>query len=177
MKKISLLILAVIALCYTFTSCSDDEWSDGDPALEHIYYFGFENWGNLKNDVVFNVIKGDTSAIAVQFHSERTRSYDVTTYYYVSGSLVRGTDYEIIDSNMNILQPDSNGAFSVSWPKAVKGIKYVYVKALNGSTGSLNILTFDPKETISYTNITNNITNDYEVRAFTQNYKVTVNIK
>lgn len=176
MKKILLILLAIIATC-SFTSCSDDEWSDGDPAMEHIYYIGFQDWGKLKNDVVFNVKQGETLAIPIQFHSERVRSYNVVTYYYVSGALIRGTDYQIVDEAGKVLEPDTNGAFTADWPQAIKGVKNIYVKALNASVGSFNVLTFDPKDEITYTNITNSITNDYEVRSFTQNYKVTINIK
>lgn len=176
MKKI-LLILLTIATCYTFTSCSDDEWGNGDPAMEHIYYIGFQDWGKFTNDVVFNVKQGETLSIPLQFHSERVRSYNVVTYYYVAGTLTRGTDYQIVDEAGNVLQPNEKGAFSIDWPKAIKGVKNVYVKALNTGVGSFTVATFDPKEEISYTNITNSITNDYEVRSFTQNYKVTVNIK
>ncbi len=176
MKKI-ILILMAIAACYTFTACRDDEWGNGDPAMEHIYYIGFQDWGMFKNDVVFNVKQGETVPIPVQFHSERVLSYDVVTYYYVGGTLVRGSDYQIVDEAGTVLQPDTSGAFSIDWPQAIKGVKNIYVKALNASVGSLNVLTFDPKQEISYTNITNSITKDYEVRSFTQNYKVTVNIK
>lgn len=208
MKKILFIVMAIAASC-TFTSCSDDEWGNGDPAMEHIYYVGFEDWGKLKNDVVFNLKEGESVAIPIQFHSERVRSYDVVTYYYVSSSgLTYGTDYQVTDEAGHLLQPDDKGAFLLSWPKAVKGIQKVYVKGLKskyvydeskvnkeGLTAkqieeaikkekdrilSLNLLTvqtFKPSEVISYTNITNSQTNDYEVRAFTQNYKVTVNVK
>lgn len=177
MKKILFLLMATI--CLTLAGCGDDDWGNGDPAMEHIYYFGFEDWGKLKNDVVFNVNQGTILDIPVQFHSERVRSYDVTVYYYVSGDLVRGKDYEIVDENGTVLSPNANGAFTMEWPQAKKGVKNIRVKALNGSTGSFKVLTFDPNdsEEISYTHTTNSITDDYEVRAFTQNYLVTVNIK
>lgn len=208
MKKI-LFILIAIAASYTFTSCSDDEWGNGDPAMEHIYYVGFQDWGKLKNDVVFNLKEGESVAIPIQFHSERVRSYDVVTYYYVnSAGLTYGTDYQVTDEAGHLLQPDANGAFTLNWPKAVKGIQKVYVKGLNAkyiydeskvnkaglttkqieeaikkekdrilSLNLFTVQTFRPSEEISYTNITNSKTNDYEVRAFTQNYKVTVNVK
>ncbi|PXV63037.1 hypothetical protein CLV62_11678 [Dysgonomonas alginatilytica] len=176
MKKI-LLILLTIAACHTFTSCGDDDWGGGEPAMEHVYYIGFEDWGGWTNDVVFNVKQGEMLTIPIQFHSERVRSYNVVTYYYVSGTLIRGTDYQITDEAGNILQPDANGAFTTDWPQAIKGVKNIYVKALNASVGSFTVHTFDPNDKISYTNTTNSITKDYEVRSFTQNYKVTVNIK
>ncbi len=179
MKKI-LLILTAISLSFTFTNCSDeDEWGDGDPAMEHIYYIGFQDWGKLKNDVVFNVNAGAVQAIPVQFYSERVRSYDVVTYYYISGTSVLGTDFQIVDENNNVVQPDANGAYKMDWPKAVKGVKNIYVKALKASAKPLIVSTFDPNagEISHPDNITNSKTGDYEVRAFSQNYKVTVNLK
>lgn len=177
MKKL-MIILAVVASCM-FTSCEKETWSEGDPAYEHVYYIGFEDWGNFKNNVAFSVKQGETIAVPVQFHSERIRNYDVVTFFYVSGTAVLGTDYQIVDENGSSMTPDSNGAFSLNWPKAVKGVKKIYIKALNGNTGTFTLQTFDPNaaEAISYTNTLNNSTNDYEVHSFTQNYKVTVTIE
>jgi hypothetical protein len=183
MKKIIALLVMTVT-CYTFVSCSKDAWSDGDPALEHVYFFGFEDVGPLgsnryKNSVVYNIDRDSTVDIPVQFFSERIRSYDVTVYYYVSG-LTLGTDYQIVDENNTVLSPaGTNSAFSMIFPQAKKEIKNIRVKALNGATGSFSVLTFDPNAgAISHPdNITNSKTENYEVRAFTMNYKVTVNIK
>jgi hypothetical protein len=180
MKKILFILMAIVA-CYTFTGCGDDEWSDGDPAMEHVYYIGFD-WGQTtadfnNNKVVYNVDRGSILDIPVQFYSERVRSYDVTVYYYVSG-LTLGTDYQIVDENGTVLS-SANGAFSMTFPQAKKEIKNIRVKALNGAAGSLSILTFNPNagEISHPDNITNSKTENYEVRAFLKNYKVTVNIK
>lgn len=180
MKRILIAFFALSAL--VLASCDNDEWSNGDPAYEHIYYFGFQDWGTLKNDVKFDVVRGNTVAIPVQFHSERVRSYDVTAYYYVAGTAVRGTDYQIVDENGTVLSPDANGAFAMLWPDAVKGVKNIYVKALNGATGTFLVQTSDPNAAVPISNAdvastTNHKTDDYEVRAFSQNYKVTVTIK
>ncbi len=179
MKKILFLLLTVIG--FTMTSCGGDDWTT-DPALEHIYYTGFEAWYNKSaNDITYTVKKGETVAIPIQFWSERVRSYDVTTFYYVTGSLVRGTDYNIIDANGTTLTPDGNGAFSFVWKQAVKGVQNVYVKAGN-KAGTFTLQTADPNSGITITNqdistTVHNKTNDYEVRIFTQNYKVTVKVE
>ena len=186
MKKIFILLFAAIGC--TFMSCDNDEWGNGDPAMEHIYYFGFENWGEAasgtfnKNGVVYDVTQGSTLEIPVQFHSERVRSYDVVVYYYVSNGasdLKRGVNYQIVDDKGTAIEPDANGAFSMSFPRAEKGVKNIYVKALTAGAGSFNVLTFDPVagEIAHPDNITNSQTKDYEVRAFTKNYKVKVNVK
>lgn len=183
MKKIFALVMAVI--CCTFISCDNDDW-DTDPALEHVYYFCFEDWGPSnnynKNAVVYDVLQGETVKIPVQFQSERIRSYDITVYYYVSAAatdLIRGVDYEIVDANGSALTPDTNGGFVMTFPKAQKGVQNVYVKALNGAKGSFNVQTFNPNDgEIKYPdNIINNATKDYEVRGITTNYRVKVNVQ
>lgn len=179
MKKLIILLISFVTLSGLFVSCEKDTWSKGDPALANVYYVGFQNWADFKNSVKFNVNRGDTVSIAVQFYSEQVCSYDVTTYYYVAGAAVLGADYNIVDQNGTVLSPDANGAFSLIWPQAIKGVKRVYVKALNGSAKSFLIQTFNPNdaEAISYTHTLNDSTAVYSVHTFTQNYKVTVNIK
>lgn len=179
MKKLYYLLLAIC--CTLFVSCKDDAWENGDPAMENIYYVGFEDWGQFKNDVTFEVKQGETVGIPVQFWCEFIRPYDVVTYYYVSGNLVRGTDYEVVDAEGNVLSPDAGGAFSLTWEQAKKGVQNVYIKALNGNTGSFYVQTFDPDSDVELTNqdvstTVNHATADYEVRVFTQNYRVTVNV-
>lgn len=183
MKKILFLLITV--LCFTLSGCDNDDWSNGDPAMESIYYYGFQDWGKQKNDVVFNMKQGETLGIPVQFHCEFIRSYDVTTDYYTTvapkgAQLVCGTDYEVTDEKGNVLTPNSNGAFSMTWPNAKKGIQNIYIKALSNKVGSFLVQTFDPKKKIDADDLsstTNNLTAQYEVRAFSQNYFVTVNIK
>ncbi|WP_163171808.1 hypothetical protein [Bacteroides sp. 51] len=184
MKYIFKLLVAV--LCCTFVGCDNDEWGNGDPAMEHVYYFGFENWGDKNNfnnnKVQYNVDQGSTIEIPVQFHSERIRSYDVVVYYYVStgaSDLKRGVDYQIVDDKGTVLEPGADNAFSMTFSQAKKDVKNIYVKALNVNKGSFDVLTFDPVagEISHPDNIVNSQTKDYEVRAFTKNYKVKVNVK
>ena len=42
--------------------------------------------------------------------------------------LTRGVDYEVVDANGNVLQPDSDGAFVMTWPNAKKGDQNIYSK-------------------------------------------------
>jgi len=185
MKKIFAILLSAL-FCCIFISCGDDEWGNGIPEMEHVYYVGFDwggkdNWNN--NRVEYDITKGGTMEIPVEFYSERVRSYDVVVFYYVSnaaGDLVRGVDYQITDESGNVLEPDAKGAFSITFPQAKKGIKNVFVKSLaTGQTGSFTMFTFDPNAgEIAYPdNITNSQTADYEVRSFTRNYRVKVNVK
>ncbi|WP_145996406.1 hypothetical protein [Dysgonomonas massiliensis] len=212
MKKF--LFLAITVLCSLgFMSCDDDKWTDGDPSMEHIYYFGFEDWGGYNNKVEYTVKKDQIVKIPVQFFSERVRSYDVVTYYYASSkNLTYGEDYLIVDEKGNTIEADENGAYIMHWPQAEKGVQNVYVKTLRDtpkyiydesnvnkegltedeieaaikkekerikSLNTFNVLTFDPSvgKIAHPDNITNSKTNDYEVRSFSQNYKVNVVVK
>jgi hypothetical protein len=128
------------------------------------------------------VAQGSTVEVPMQFWCEFVRSYDVETYYYVAGNLERGKDYEIVDASGNTMQPNSDGAFVMTWPNAKKGVQNIYIKALNGSKGSFLLQTFNPNSGVTLTNqdvntTIQNKTDNYEVRIFTQNYKVTINVQ
>ncbi len=176
-------VFILLLLCLaTFTSCSDDEWANGDPEMENIYYIGFQDWGTFKNDVKYDAPQGTTVAIPMQFYCEFIRNYDVVTYYYVTSSLTLGTDYQVVDEAGKTLQPDATGAYTITWPQAKKGVKNVYIKALNGKKGAVTVQTFDSNSPVKLSNQDIESTvqhreSQYEVRVFTQNYKVTVNIK
>ena len=68
----------------------------------------------------------------------------------------------------------------MTWPNAEKGVQNIYIKALNGKKGSIRVLTFDPSRTMDVTDVsTTSIikTSEYEVRAISENYYVTVFIQ
>jgi hypothetical protein len=180
MKKI--LFVAISLLCMLLTGCEKDHWGDSDPTLEHVYFVGIRDLVGLNNNAVaVSVAQGDTTSVPLRFFSERVRSYDVVTYYYVGGTLQRGVNYEIIDQKGNILTPDANGAFALTWPKAVKGVQRVHIKTKSVGKGSFTILTSNPNAATPITSAdvsttVNNKTDQYEVRTFSQNYKATVNI-
>lgn len=186
LKKIDMknlrIFFTLLIVASLLGSCEKDTWSNGDPELENVYYFGFEDWKDFKNSVKFVVNQGETIEVPVQFHSEQVKNYDVVTYYYVAGAAVRGTDYEILNEVGTVLIPNGDGAFEMIWPKAIKGVKNIYVKALNGSLGEFTLWTFNPNAETPISNqdvstTTNNLTSNYEVRAFSQNHRVTVTIQ
>ena len=45
MKRNILILLVMVCVSSLFTSCSDDEWGNNNPEMEHIYYYGL---GNVK---------------------------------------------------------------------------------------------------------------------------------
>lgn len=174
------MLCSVLAL--GLTSCSDDEWGNDNSEMENVYYFGFQDWGQFKNDVKYDVTQGSTVNVPVQFWCEFNRSYDVVTYYYIKTTLVKGQDYDVVDENGASLQPDANGAYSMTWKNALKGVKNIGIKALNGSKGSLVVQTYDPVNGTKPVNTdvattVQSTTSQYEVRIFSQNYMVTVNVK
>lgn len=208
MKFLKYILPALVCACAA-TAC-DDDWSNDNSAMEHVYYYGPEVWGydNIKkgnNNVVhYEVAQGDVVAIPMQLWSEYVRNYDVISYYYVTPkpagekyypnatatkdvayagpALVCGEDYEVVDAAGNKLTPNAAGAYEVLWPNAKKGVQNIYIKALNGQKGSFNVQTFDPASDVKLTNqdvatTIQNKTVDYEVRIFTQNYRVTVTIQ
>ena len=190
MKKI-MILLAMVATCGLFSSCGDDDWSNNNPAMEHIYYYGL---GNVKypggNELQYNVEQGEIVEVPTYFFSAYKRSYSPVVNYYTSAvpqnkentepQLVCGTDYQVVDQNGTVLTTDANGGYSMTWPNALQGSQPVFIKALNGKKGKLRVLTFDPTKTIDPTDVSTTTivqTNEYEVRAFSENYYVTVNIK
>lgn len=193
MKKNIFKLMSLFCLlcgCVAFSACDDDEWGNDNAEKMNEFFFGFQDWGQLKNDVVFTVSQGSTVEIPVQFWCAGTRSFDAEAFYYVDSKLVLGTDYQIVDANGSALQPNGNGAFVMVWnlknPDTTNNhrVQNIYLKALNGAKGDVTVLTFDPKDVgddgkvkISNTYTPNNITSQYEVHALTQNYKVKVTIK
>lgn len=187
MKNIFFAVVAVI-MALGCSSCSNDDWTY-DKSLEHVYFFGPQVWGydetkKGNNNVVFyDIEQGSTATVPMQFWSEFFRSYDVVTYYYtVSETLVLGKDYAVVDENGTVIDPDANGAYSFVWKNAQKGIKNIYIKAIpGGDTGTVTLQTADPSGATPVNNdLTTTLqskTSDYEVRIFSQNYKVAINIK
>ena len=183
-------LLCLLCGCVAFSACDDDEWGNDNAEKMNEFFFGFQNWGQLKNDVTFKVSQGSTLEIPVQFWCTGKRSFDAEAFYYVDSKLTLGTDYQIVDANGSALQPGANGAFVMTWdlksPDTTNNhrVQNIYLKALNGAKGDVTVLTFDPKDVddsgkikISNTYTPNNITGQYEVHAFTQNYKVKVTIQ
>lgn len=185
MKKLSILLMFV-SLCGLLAGCGDDDWSNNNPEMEHIYYYGL---GNVKypggNELQYNVKQGETVAIPTYFFSAYTRPYSPVVTYYTSAvpkaeELKCGEDYQVVDANGNALTTDAGSGYSMTWPNAKQGTQDVYIKALNGKKGKIRVLTFDPQKTIDATDVSSTTiakTNEYEVRAFSENYYVTVTIK
>lgn len=202
MKKIIYLLTSVLIL-FSTSGCGDDDWTT-DPALEHLYYVGFYKAGVFSDALNYEIATNGTarwrvnnsewevtgtdnlsSNIPLQLHSERIRSYNAITYFWVSNaessSLSAGSDYIVIDGSGKELSL-TDGKYSLTWPETKKGIQNVQIKRLSTSTGVLKINTLDPSKGTPSTNeedyresTLNNKTNEYEVRGLTHDFnKVTV---
>lgn len=180
MKKI-LFIFGILLATLSIISCSDDEWSNDNAEMAHVYYYSL---GNVKypggNELKYSVTKDNTVAIPTYFFSAFTRSYSPEVWYYTtSKDLTEGVDYQVTDSLGQVLTPVHNGGYSMIWPHAKQGMQPVYIKAISNKKGSLRVLTQDPTITMTSDNVASTsitITDEYEVRAFTENYYVTVNV-
>lgn len=183
MKKILYGMLMLLA-CLTTVSCSDDEWgSEGEKDKQHWYFYGFEEWyKKTANDVSKDLQRGETIAVPMQFWSERPQNgINAEVEYYFVTTLQLGVDYQVVDESGNTLTPEANGGYKMVWPNCTKGVQNVYVKALQGNTGKIVLQTWDPSrvddDKISTTNTVIIDHGDYKVSAFTQNYKMTINVK
>ncbi len=181
-------ILIVLFCVLGLSSCGNDDW-DYDKSLENVYFFGPQVWGyddtkKGNNNVVFyDIEQGGTAIVPMQLWCEFYRSYDVVTYYYLtSETLALGVDYNVVDENGSVITPDALGAYNFIWKNAVKGVKNVYVKSLpGGGIGTVTLQTAAPNAPIPVNNDLSTTlqskTADYEVRIFSQNYKVAINIQ
>lgn len=202
-----LAVIAGLSLC----SCDRDNDWDYDHSLENEFFFGPKEWGyestklGNNNVLTYSVIEGQTVAVPMHFWSEFIRDFNVETFYYTTPKpdgekyyptpevnktqvaydgpvLTRGVDYEVVDANGNVLQPNSEGAFVMNWPNAKKGDQNIYIKALPGcKKGCFNLQTFNPASDVTLSNLDpestyQTRTKKYSVRIFTQNYRVTIAI-
>lgn len=185
-NKLFCLTLALFFVFFISCDNSHDEWLDGDPSLQHVYYYCFDKWGSIPggNDVTYTVKHNERISIPTRFYSNYTRSYSPEVCYYtavISGeeALVCGIDYDVVDDKGNVLIPDENGAYPMVWPNAKGGVQNIYIKALSTKKGSFRVLTFPPDRHMDVTDVnTTSIikTNEYEVRGISENYFVTVTI-
>ena len=81
MKKNIFKLMSLFCLlcgCVAFSACDDDEWGNDNAEKMNEFFFGFQDWGQLKNDVVFTVSQGSTveipSLVTISILSSTDRS-------------------------------------------------------------------------------------------------------
>ena len=200
----NLRFICLTALILLMTSCEKDNiWGDGLPEMEHVYYIGFYKT-NVNTDALNYEIATDGSArwrinsgawtstnetnvsspIPLQFHSERIRSYNAVTYFWVSNNtgstLVAGTDYSLVADDGSTIAPNAQGVYSVTWLQTKKGIQNIKIKRLSAATGVLKVNVLDPANGAPNASnpgetTINNTTSEYQVRGFSFDFnKVTL---
>jgi len=206
MKKT--LLIAVIAIAsVVFCGCEQHNmWDEGLPEMEHVYYVGFHKTDVNTNYLSYEVAKSGAArwrfggnatsgtwvatdeawvaTVPFQFHSERTRSYDAVTYFWVTNdgasALTPGTDFTVTLENGATLTPNADGAYSLTWRQTKKGIQNVKIKRSDTSpNGALKVNMFNPAngvpEVTDLSTTVNNNTAEYEVRCLTfDNNRVTI---
>ena len=193
-------VLAVVSGLTALTACSDDEWGNNNSEYENVFIVAFADWGpKSNNDMTYTVSQGNSVEIPVQLWCEGTRSFNAEAFVYADSNLVPGTDYQIVDANGNALQQNANGGYTLTYDLKSTDTtnnhrkQSIYLKALSGAKGDVTLMTFDPKDVdadgkLRISNggtkpmdadyyVPNNLTNQYEVRCITVNYKVKVTIK
>ena len=134
-----------------------------------------------------------TYPMRIRFISERVRSYDVVTYFWVetrSGDLAAGVDYSVLTESGAPLTPDAQGAYALNWPQAKKGEQSVKIKRLSSATGEIRLVflnrnrpgfnttaTDTPNRDDLEVTLLNNKTGDYTIRGFWHDYRYPVIIR
>jgi len=135
--------------------------------------------------------KNVTYPMRIRFISERVRSYDVETYFWVetrSGDLAAGTDYSVLTANGAQLSPNAQGAYTLTWPQAIKGEQQVKIKRLSAKTGELRLVFLD-RSRITFTatdipdrndlekSLLNHAATEYTIRGFWHDYRYPVIVR
>ena len=128
-----------------------------------------------------------TCPIRMRFISERVRTYDAVSYFWVetrSGGLAAGTDYEVLTESGAKLSPNAQGAYSITWPQAKKGEQSVKIRRLSSAVGELRVMYLDRSKFAganpnrnNLDELLNNQTSDFTIRGFWHDYNFPVIVR
>ena len=170
MKSINYIIL-VLAGALTFASCEKKDYPAGVPELEHHYYAIYVP----NNNTGVSVLRNQAALIKfpVQFYSTFTRSYDAVAKYAIvttgiTNPAVVGQDFNIVDKNGAVIQPGSDGTYSIVFPQAKQAMDTIYIKLLNNPATGIRKMEV---------NILENKTEEFYVDIFSTAFKRPVEIK
>ncbi|GHT18697.1 hypothetical protein AGMMS4957_01480 [Bacteroidia bacterium] len=201
MKKIINYISAGL-LMVSVASCDVYEtWGEGDPALEHTYYVGPVKTNLSTEQLEYEIDAAGvarwkkyeltstapvawaweysdetnvTTPIPIRFISERIRSYNVVSYFWITSALTAGTDYSVLAGDGTPLTPNAQGAYSLTWPQAKKGVQSVKIKRLSAAAGALKLNALNPDlmpvDRNNLETLLNNQTSDYVVKGISFDY-------
>lgn len=162
------LLTGICFACTLFTGCEKvDTEPVGAEGLENYYYAGFYSipWNNT---ATASVLRNQTTLVKfpVKFHSSFQRDYDPAAQFVlistgIASPAVLGQDFEVVDRSGNRLSP-SNGAYSLSFPRAEARVDTIYLKVLNNPSPGVRRIEL---------NLITNTTDQYTVGTFTQAFK------
>ncbi len=171
MKTQNILITLLLLSGGLFFACEDKDYPAGLPEYEHHYYIVYVP--NNNSAITVNRSQTELVKFPVQFYSSFTRSYDAVAHYLVvtpdvPNPAVLGVDFQLVDGNGGVIQPDNNGKYSITFPRAEKAMDTVYVKMLNNP---------EPGTRVVEINFEDNISSDYRVDIFSTAFRRTLNIE
>ena len=155
--------------------------------MKRIHYNPAPPAGTPLFEWVISTEKNLTMPLDFRFISERVRSYDVVTYFWIevrSGNLKAGTDFSVVSGSGAALTPNAQGAYTLNWPQAKKANQSVKIKRLTSVTGEIRVMHLDRSKFAganpdrnNLQELLNNQTNDYIVRGFWHDYNYPVIIR
>lgn len=170
MKSIISIIIA-IAGAFAFASCEKKDYPIGVPEMEHHYYAIYVP----NNNTGVSVFRTQAALIKfpVQFYSSYTRNYDAVAKYAIvttgiNTPAVVGQDFNVVDKNGAVIQPGSDGKYSLVFPQAKQAMDTIYIKLLNNPAPGIRKMEV---------NILENQTEEFYVDIFSTAFKRPVEIK
>ena len=170
MKSINYIIIAIAGI-FVLASCEKKDYPAGLPEMEHHYYAIYVP----NNNTGVSVFRNQAALIKfpVQFYSTFTRGYDAVAKYSIvttgiTAPAVVGQDFNIVDKNGTVIQPGTDGKYSIVFPQAKQAMDTIYVKLLNNPAPGIRKMEV---------NIQENQTDQFYVDIFSTACKRPVEIK
>ena len=168
---------AIIYIIFLFSgvvllaSCEKKDYRMGLPEYDNHYYAAYIP--NNNSVVSVQRTQTDLLKLSVQFYSAFTRSYDAVAWYAadttgISNPAILGEDFNIVDKNGNVIQPDNSGAYTITFPKAERKMDTIYIKLLNNPVPGTRRVEIK---------IRDHQTDQYDVDIFSTAYRRPVDIK
>ena len=106
-------------------------------------------------------------------NSSYTRNYDAVAKYAIvttgiNTPAVVGQDFNVVDKNGSVIQPGSDGKYSLVFPQAKQAMDTIYIKLLNNPAPGIRKMEV---------NILENQTEEFYVDIFSTAFKRPVEIK
>ena len=86
-----------------------------------------------------------TANIPFRFESQRVRSYDVVTYFWIEeiNNALTTADYTVLSENGSPITRNADGSYSLTWPQAKKAEQNIKIKRNTAKTGRIRVVTLE----------------------------------